>query len=135
MRDDDKLDLAKKAVFHVLDAIECDPRKYWLMGEGTGCFDTLTAAAAAFWGENQDNVKKRFQPDKDKYAQYLRELEENRKLLDAKLETVACAAIVPEPVERLRCPACGGDVAPPPSQSSNTICAECFCRLKLIEAA
>ena len=133
----EKLALARKAVFHVLDAIQYDPRKFWLMGDGTGSFDALTAAAAAFWNKDQEEVKKQFRPDVDKYERYVKELRDQEKILEGKTEEIAAASIVDEAPASLRCPACGGDVEPPDSpvwQTSNAVCKECFSRLKLVEA-
>jgi len=38
----EQFDLAKSAIHHVLNAIADDPRKYWLMGNGTGSWAKLT---------------------------------------------------------------------------------------------
>ncbi|WP_180125660.1 hypothetical protein [Rhodoferax sp. BLA1] len=48
------LDLAMKAVGHVIQRIQADPRLAYLMGPGTEAFDLLIAAAAAPSGLDED---------------------------------------------------------------------------------
>jgi hypothetical protein len=73
--------LAKAAIKHVLNAIADDPRKYWLMGEGTESFAQLTAAAAAIWGVPVEKVRKDFSPGREKWDRYCTEREAQDKLL------------------------------------------------------
>ncbi|WP_180131911.1 hypothetical protein [Rhodoferax sp. BLA1] len=48
------LDLAMKAVAHVIKRMQSDPRLAYLMGPGTEAFDLLIAAAAAPSGLDED---------------------------------------------------------------------------------
>jgi hypothetical protein len=67
MTEAEKLKLAKEAIKHVLGAIADDPRKYWLMGDGTGSWSKLTEAAAAIWNEPVEGIRSTFKPDKAAY--------------------------------------------------------------------
>ena len=71
-------ELAKSAVHHVLNAIADDPRKFWLMGNGTGSWEKLTIAAAAIWNRPVEEIRKEYQPREDQYRNYcaLKENEE-----------------------------------------------------------
>lgn len=78
---DDQLKLAKAAISHVINAIADDPRKYWLMGNGTESWNKLTLAAAAILNTPVERIRADFQPPKDKYDRYCNEIEANEKLL------------------------------------------------------
>lgn len=71
----------KAAVLHTLDALRNDPRKFWLMGDGTETFEKLTTAAALIYGKPQDEVKAAFRPRVDEWKRYCAALNEDRKLL------------------------------------------------------
>lgn len=77
----EQLTLAKDAVHHVLNAIADDPRKYWLMGNGTESYAKLTAAAAALWDRPLANVRENFQPLKEPYDRWCAEREAHERLL------------------------------------------------------
>lgn len=74
-------ELAKAAISRVINAIAYDPRKYWLMGEGTESWAQLTTAAAAIWGIPVEQVRKDFAPDKEKYDSYCAQQEADERLL------------------------------------------------------
>jgi hypothetical protein len=76
-----ELKLAKAAIAHVLNAIADDPRKYWLMGNGTESYAKLTEAAAAIWKLPVEKVCADFQPKEKAYKLYCAEREENERLL------------------------------------------------------
>jgi hypothetical protein len=78
---DEQFKLAKAAIHHVLNAIADDPRKYWLMGNGTGSWEKLTTAAAAIWNKPVEKIRSDFQPRKAEYERYCAELEASEKLL------------------------------------------------------
>lgn len=78
---DDQFKLLKAAVAHVLNALADDPRKFWLMGDMTGSYEKLTAAAAAVWGIPQEQVQNDFRPRSDVWARYLKEKEAEERLL------------------------------------------------------
>jgi len=73
--------LAKSAIAHVLHAIADDPRKYWLMGNGTESWSKLTEAAAAIWDQPVIKIRKDFVPPKEKYDRHCKEVEANERLL------------------------------------------------------
>jgi len=73
--------LAKDAIRHVLNAIANDPRKFWLMGDMTGSYEKLTAAAAALWGCTQDEVKADFRPKRQEWDRYCAQKDEDDRLL------------------------------------------------------
>ena len=73
--------LAKTAVAHALRAIAHDPRKYWLMGNGTESWERLTAAAAAIWNHPVEKIRADFQPRPDEYEDYVKSLEADQRLL------------------------------------------------------
>lgn len=77
----EQLKLAKAAIHHVLNAIADDPRKYWLMGYGTGSWEKLTVAAAAIWNQPVDKIRADFRPNKVEYTRYCAEVEDNERLL------------------------------------------------------
>lgn len=74
--------LVKDTIFHVLDAIQSDPRKYFLMGRGTGSFKKLTTAYASLNGLPVDQVIAMFKPDQASYDAWLRERNEDARLAD-----------------------------------------------------
>jgi hypothetical protein len=73
--------IAKLAIHHVLNAIADDPRKYYLMGNGTESYAQLTAAAAIMWDIPVENVRKQFAPPPDKWNRYVAQQEADEKLL------------------------------------------------------
>lgn len=81
VKNPDELKLAKAAISHVLNAIADDPRKYWLMGNGTGSYAKLTEAAAVLWKTPVEKIRADFRPNKVEYTRYCDELEANEKLL------------------------------------------------------
>lgn len=74
-------DLAKAAVKHVLNAIADDPRKFWLMGDMTGSYEKLIAAASAIWNEPVEKLKADFRPRKEEWERYLARREDEERLL------------------------------------------------------
>lgn len=72
---------AKDAIHHVLNAIADDPRKFWLMGDMTGSYEKLTAAAALLWNHPVDQIKKDSRPNEAAWKRYCEEQEENARLL------------------------------------------------------
>jgi hypothetical protein len=78
----DPYELAKSAIHHVLNAICDDPRKFWLMGHGTGSYEKLTAAAAAIWDKPVEKVREDYQPNKEQYRVYCDRIKEEERLLD-----------------------------------------------------
>jgi len=79
---EEQLKLAKAAISHALDAIAYDPRKYWLLGNGTGTWEKLTTAAAALWNVPVETIRKDFRPDAEKYSDYCERLKADERLLD-----------------------------------------------------
>lgn len=77
----EELKLAKAAISHVLNALADDPRKYWLMGNGTESYAKLTTAAAVLWKTPVEKIRKDFQPEKAKHERYCEEVEANERLL------------------------------------------------------
>ena len=77
----EQLKLAKGAISHVLNAIADDPRKFWLMGDLTGSYEMLIAAAHAIWGMPVEKLKADFRPRKDEWEHYCAEREEAERLL------------------------------------------------------
>lgn len=74
--------IAKEAIAHVLNALRDDPRKYWLMGEGTGSYAKLIDAAAALWGEPVDKLREHFSPTEPKWSRFLEQRERDEKLIE-----------------------------------------------------
>ncbi len=77
-----KFELAKAAVCHVLNAIAEDPRKFWLMGDFTGSYDKLTAAAAAIWEMPVEEVRQSYRPADHEWRGYLEEKEAVERLVE-----------------------------------------------------
>jgi len=80
-RERSPLELAKSAIGHALFAICDDPRKYWLLGNGTETYARLTAAHAALNGVDVERVRASFQPNRAKYQAFL-----DRRLAEAQIE-------------------------------------------------
>jgi hypothetical protein len=80
MSDEEKIKLAKEATRHALRAISDDPRKYWLLGPLTGTWDKLTAAHAALWEVDEEEVQSRFQPEEKSYKLYCEQIEAEQEL-------------------------------------------------------
>jgi len=78
----EKLALCKAAISHVICAIADSPRKYWLMGNGTGSWEKLTTAAAALWDKPVDKIRADFQPLEHEYRRYCEQLKNDEKLLE-----------------------------------------------------
>ena len=75
-------DLAHEAVFHVLDAIRGDARKFWLMGHGTGSRAKLLAAWRAKHGKTEKEADEFWEfYDPAKFKRYVEELELMERLL------------------------------------------------------
>jgi hypothetical protein len=66
----------------VLGAICDDPRKYWLLGDGTESWAQLTQAHAALHDIPVAKVRQDFQPNPVSYGQYCEQLKEERALLE-----------------------------------------------------
>lgn len=77
----DALALAKAAISHVLNAICDDPRKFYLMGWGTGSYAKLTEAHAALHGLPLEEIRKNFVPDEAPYKRYCERIQEEDRLL------------------------------------------------------
>lgn len=77
----DALKLAKDAISHALNAICDDPRKFYLVGWGTGTYAKLTEALAALHGLDVETVRENFVPDKEPYDRYCQRIEAEEKLL------------------------------------------------------
>lgn len=73
--------LAKAAIYHVLNALANDPRKFWLMGDLTGSYEKLTLAHAAICRVKVSKIRETFRPDKEKWERYVEEKEHDDKLL------------------------------------------------------
>lgn len=86
MSDVEKLKLAMAATRHALNAICDDPRKFYLVGNGSGTWETLTAAHAALFGVNVEEVRKNFVPDRDKYERYCEQIKTEHDALEAIME-------------------------------------------------
>lgn len=78
---EEQLKLCKSAIHRVLNAIADDPRKYWLMGNGTESWAQLTTAAAALWNEPVEKIRADFQPPPNAYDRFCKEQEQNERLL------------------------------------------------------
>ena len=78
----EQLKLAKSAIIHVLTAIKDDPRKYWLLGNGTGSWEKLTMAAAVLWAHPVEKIRADFQPRKEEYQRYCEQRDKDEKLLE-----------------------------------------------------
>lgn len=60
MTDQQKLDLASKAVSWLLRRMKEDPRLAYLIGPGSESFDRLMAASAAITGEEPETLRERY---------------------------------------------------------------------------
>ena len=66
-----KIKKAKDAIHHTLTAICDDPRKFYLMGYGTGSYDKLTDAHATLWEVDVEKVRKQAKPrNEEAYRAY-----------------------------------------------------------------
>lgn len=75
------LRLCREAVIHCLDAIASDPRKFWLMGSGTGSREKLLAAYAALTGKTEAEVEECWLPNQERYEEYCRQREADERRL------------------------------------------------------
>lgn len=76
------LELARRAIKHVLETIADSPEKFYLLGDGTESYAKLTAAAAALWGRPVEEVRANFRPDPNSFKRYLGAREADRALLE-----------------------------------------------------
>lgn len=76
------VELAKIAIGWTLNAICDDPRKYWLLGNGTESYARLTAAHAALHGMDVDVVRKSFVPNTKAYGRFLVERNEAERMAE-----------------------------------------------------
>ena len=80
-RQQGQLVLAKQAVWHVIATVCDDPRKYWLLGEGTESWAKLTAAHAVMSDKPLQTIRDNCKPNQAAYAQYCAEREEEQQLI------------------------------------------------------
>jgi len=78
----EKLKLCKAAISHIINAIVDDPRKYWLLGNGTGSWEKLTTAAAALWNQPAAKIRADFKPRTEEYHRYCAQRDQDEKLLE-----------------------------------------------------
>ncbi len=79
--DTETLRLCREAILHVLDAIASDPRKFWLMGHGTGSRAKLLAAYCALTGKSEEEAAESWLPNQERYEAYVAEKESNERRL------------------------------------------------------
>jgi hypothetical protein len=77
-----QLILCREAIFHVLNAICSDPKKYYLMGQGTESWEKLTRAAACLLDKPLEDVRPRYRPGLIEYERYLVHMEKQDELLE-----------------------------------------------------
>lgn len=76
------LSLCREAIIHCLDAIASDPRKFWLMGSGTGSRAKLLAAYASLTGRTEEEVVELWLPNTERYEAYCEQREADERLLE-----------------------------------------------------
>lgn len=74
------VEVARKPIRHALTAICDDPRKYWLLGNGTQTYALLTEAHAALNQLPIDEVRQTFVPDRRRYEAHCHDLKELERL-------------------------------------------------------
>lgn len=79
--DSEKLALARKTIRHVLGAICEDPRKFWLLGNGTESYALLTECHAFLSGQSRGDVRHNFKPEEKGYRRFCLEQERRERLL------------------------------------------------------
>jgi hypothetical protein len=76
------LRLCRQAIIHCLDAIASDPRKFWLMGHGTGSRAKLLAAYAALTGRTEEECEGLWLPNTERYEAYCEQREADERLIE-----------------------------------------------------